>query len=62
MKTPFLEPVRKQSYQCLFSYRLLWLVRTHTMEPLFMNRALVGEHVYLRALERADWKPAKRGA
>ena len=36
----WLEPVRKQRYQCLLSHRLLWPVRTHTMEPLFMNRAL----------------------
>ena len=36
-----LEPVRKQRDQCLFSYRLLWPVRTHTMKPLFIDRAFV---------------------
>jgi len=35
-----LEPVRKQRYQQLFPYRLLWPVRRRTMLPLFIHRAL----------------------
>ena len=38
--TAQLEPVRKQRYQCLFSYRLLWPVERRTTSPLFIDRAL----------------------